>query len=44
MTLGSPDRFGQTSQLIQQGWSAYESWLAGGMIVRDRAELLTIAE
>ncbi|MCP5551754.1 MAG: D-alanyl-D-alanine carboxypeptidase [Akkermansiaceae bacterium] len=44
VTLGSPDRFGQTSQLIQQGWSAYESWLAGGMIVRDRAELLTIAE
>ncbi len=42
VVLGSPDRFGQTSQLIQQGWSAYDTWIAGGMKVLE-GEILTIA-
>lgn len=39
--LASNDRFGQGRMLIQQGWNAYESWLAGGLVVKDAAEILT---
>ena len=42
VVLGSPDRFGQTSNLIQQGWSAYDGWIAGGMRVADPSEILSI--
>ncbi|MCB1093724.1 MAG: hypothetical protein KDL87_19445, partial [Verrucomicrobiae bacterium] len=43
VVLASPDRFGQTAGLIQQGWNSYESWIAGGMQVKAPGELLTIA-
>ena len=41
VVLGSPDRFGQTSQLINQGWGQYQAWLNGGLLVKDAKELLT---
>ncbi|MBL9155444.1 MAG: D-alanyl-D-alanine carboxypeptidase [Verrucomicrobiales bacterium] len=43
VVLASPDRFGQTAGLIQQGWNAYESWIAGGMLIKAPGELLTVA-
>lgn len=42
VTLGSPDRFGQAARLIGQGWSAYEAWMAGGMVVARPEEILTL--
>lgn len=39
--LASADRFGQGRMLIQQGWNAYENWLAGGLVVKDPEEMLT---
>ncbi|MBK1830928.1 D-alanyl-D-alanine carboxypeptidase [Verrucomicrobiaceae bacterium R5-34] len=32
VVLGSADRFGRTSQLIPQGWAAYDAWAAQGYI------------
>ncbi|MCB1062234.1 MAG: D-alanyl-D-alanine carboxypeptidase [Verrucomicrobiae bacterium] len=42
VVLASPDRFGQTAGLIQQGWTNYDAWVAGGMQV-TQGEILTIA-
>lgn len=42
VVLGSPDRFGQTGNLIQQGWTAYDGWVAGGMQVQAAGEILSI--
>ncbi len=42
VVLGSPDRFGQTAGLIQQGWAAYDGWVASGMRVSDPNEILSI--
>ncbi|HRX53043.1 MAG TPA: serine hydrolase [Verrucomicrobiales bacterium] len=39
--LASSDRFGQGRLLIQQGWNAYENWLASGLVVKDAKEMLT---
>jgi len=44
VTMNSPDRFGQSIQLINQGWAAYEAWIAGGMVVKSRSEMLTNTE
>ena len=35
VVLGSPDRFGRTRVLVQQGWGLYEQWRREGAIVRD---------
>jgi serine-type D-Ala-D-Ala carboxypeptidase (penicillin-binding protein 5/6) len=43
VVLASPDRFGQTTGLIQQGWNSYEGWIAGGMMIKGPNELLKIA-
>ena len=42
VVLGSPDRFGQSSRLIGQGWSAYDAWINGGMQVAETGDILTI--
>jgi D-alanyl-D-alanine carboxypeptidase (penicillin-binding protein 5/6) len=42
VVLASPDRFGQTAGLVQQGWNSYESWIAGGMLVKAPGEILSI--
>ncbi len=42
VVLGSPDRFGQTGSLIQQGWSSYDGWVAGGMQIQAAGEILSI--
>lgn len=42
VVLASPDRFGQTAGLIQQGWANYEAWVASGMMVKSPAEILKI--
>lgn len=42
VVLNSPDRFGQSAQLIQSGWREYDAWIAGGLKVIDPAELLKI--
>ena len=36
VVLGSADRFGQTKQLVDQGWSAYEQWGATGYTVSEQ--------
>lgn len=38
VVLHSPSRFGQTTQLINNGWAQYDAWLAGGMVVGDHEE------
>jgi len=42
VTLNSSDRFGQTIQLADQGWRAYDAWLAAGAPAKrnDRIEIL----
>lgn len=43
VVLNSPDRFGRTRSLFQQGWSAYDSWLAAGAPVQDaKREMLSV--
>ncbi len=43
VVLHSPDRFGQTAQLINNGWSQYDAWMAAGMVVGDHeAEILDV--
>ncbi|MDB4373505.1 serine hydrolase [bacterium] len=43
ITLGSPDRFGRTRSLIEQGWPRYEAWSQQGRPVVDQArELLVV--
>ena len=42
VVLNSPDRYGQSAQLIQSGWREYEAWIAGGLQVTNPADLLKI--
>lgn len=43
VVLNSPDRFGRARNLIQQGWSVYDPWLAAGAPVQDRnREILSV--
>ncbi|MCB1230389.1 MAG: D-alanyl-D-alanine carboxypeptidase [Verrucomicrobiae bacterium] len=42
VVLGSPDRFGQTAGLIQQGWATYDGWISGGMKVTTPGEILKV--
>jgi D-alanyl-D-alanine carboxypeptidase len=42
ITLGSPDRWGTTQTLINQGWGAYEGWRQQGSPVGQARELLTV--
>jgi D-alanyl-D-alanine carboxypeptidase (penicillin-binding protein 5/6) len=43
IVLNSPDRFGRTRSLLQQGWSIYDSWLASGALVQNpQREILSV--
>jgi D-alanyl-D-alanine carboxypeptidase len=43
VVLNSPDRFGRTRSLLQQGWSIYDAWLAAGAPVKDpQREILSV--
>lgn len=42
ITLGSPDRWGMTQTLINQGWAAYEGWRQQGSPVAQARELLSV--
>ncbi len=42
ITLGSPDRWGITQSLINQGWGAYEMWRQQGSPVQEARELLRV--
>jgi len=37
VVLNNPDRFNRARNLLQQGWSIYDPWLASGAPVQDRA-------
>ncbi|MEI6607256.1 MAG: serine hydrolase [Verrucomicrobiota bacterium] len=41
--LNSPDRFGETRNLLLQGWSIYDAWLQDGTPINDpRREILSV--
>jgi D-alanyl-D-alanine carboxypeptidase (penicillin-binding protein 5/6) len=40
VVLGSPDRFGETPRILQNGWRQYDAWMANGMLVSDPTEML----
>ena len=41
--LGSPDRFGQTSTLVTQGWDNYDRWIAAGKPISNaKKDLLLV--
>lgn len=43
IVLNSPDRFGRTRELLNQGWAAYDHWLATGAQVKDpKREILSV--
>ena len=43
VVLNSPDRFGRTRGLLQQGWSIYDAWLKDGAPVNEaRREILSV--
>jgi len=43
VVLNSPDRFGRTRSLLQEGWSIYDAWLADDAPVKDaRREILSV--
>ena len=43
VVLNNPDRFNRARDLIRQGWSVYDAWLAAGAPVQDsRRELLSV--
>ncbi len=43
VVLNSPDRFGRTRSLLQQGWSIYDAWLADNAPVKDAGrEILSV--
>jgi len=43
VVLNSPDRFGHTRELLQQGWTIYDAWLAEDAPVKDaRREILSV--
>lgn len=39
VVLWSPDRFGQTTQLLNNGWRQYDAWMAGGMVYGESGKL-----
>lgn len=43
VVLHSPNRFGQTTQLLNNGWGRYDAWMAAGMVIQDADELLDVA-
>ncbi len=42
VVLHSPNRFGQTSQLLNNGWGRYDAWMAAGMVIQDEEEILDV--
>lgn len=43
VVLNSPDRFGHTRILLNQGWATYDDWLAAGAPVKDpKREILAV--
>jgi D-alanyl-D-alanine carboxypeptidase (penicillin-binding protein 5/6) len=44
VTLGSPDRWGMTQTLINQGWGAYEGWRQQGSQVTAANELIVVSD
>lgn len=45
VVLNNPDRFNRARGLIQQGWTAYDTWLANGAPVQDRKrEFITVTD
>ena len=44
ITLGSPDRWGMTQTLINQGWSAYDGWRQQGSPVTTARELIVVQD
>ncbi|MCF6311113.1 MAG: serine hydrolase [Verrucomicrobiales bacterium] len=42
VVLHSPNRFGQASQLLNNGWGRYEAWMAAGMVVQEADEILDV--
>ena len=43
VVLNSPDRFGRTRGLLQQGWSVYDAWLKEDAPVKEpRREILSV--
>ena len=42
VVLGSPDRFGQSRALLDQGWRSYDAWMNTGMRITGPEELLKI--
>ena len=43
VVIASPDRFGETTRILQSGWVQYEAWMANGMLVSDPKEMLQTA-
>lgn len=44
ITLGSPDRWGMTQTLINQGWAGYEGWRQQGSQVTTARELIVVPD
>jgi serine-type D-Ala-D-Ala carboxypeptidase (penicillin-binding protein 5/6) len=45
VVLNNPDRFNRARGLMQQGWTAYDAWLANGAPVQDRKrEFITVTD
>jgi hypothetical protein len=44
LTLGSPDQWGITQTLINQGWAAYDNWQLQGQPVQEARELLIVTK
>jgi D-alanyl-D-alanine carboxypeptidase len=40
VVIGSPDPLGEARSLLQQGWSAYDAWLASNRQITAREQLL----
>lgn len=44
ITLGSPDRWGMTQTLINQGWWTYETWRQQGSPVTNAREIMVVED
>ena len=44
IVLGSPDRFGQTETLVEQGWNLYNQWVQSGAVVNSVSERLVVPD
>jgi D-alanyl-D-alanine carboxypeptidase len=40
VVLGSANSFNEAYTLLNQGWNAYDRWLAAGRPITDKAQLL----